>query len=516
MAQQAVAPSPDARTRVSTKIRATGSDCPSAMAIEFKDQRLSWGCLRRFYDELEELIDATCSDRTASPRIVLAMANRPTSVAAAFGLLGYGRPFTVMSTIQPEAALIKSVVASRPDIVIADEIHWSPMLVTAVEGMQATAISLRSGDDVVAALRVHAGAGVSSRPHSPEDGAVTVTTSGTTGAPKLVTLGWRALPISRKPPHAVVDDGKPRPVTLHPLALSTVGGLMNLLLAVERGRPIVLMERFDVRGWSELVAKHRPRRAGLPPAAMRSLLDASIPREMLSSIKEWPTGSARLPAELKAEFEAAYDIPVLEYYGATEFGGEVAGWTLDLHREWSATKGSSVGRAVLGNQLRVVDPASGDEVEPGVQGLLEVKPRRAPAGTDGGWVRTNDLARLDEDGFLYVDGRADDVIVRGGFKVPLHEVEQTLRQHPAVSDVAAIGLDHDRLGQVPAAAVVLKPDADSTVDSAVLVSHVRELLAPYKVPTKIVVLDHLPRTDTMKVSRPALRQILDAAVGSNE
>src|SRR5262249_17100925 len=159
-------------------------------------------------------------------------------------------------------------------------------------------------------------------------------------------------------------------------------------------------------------------------------------------------------------------------------------FTLEDHKRVGKEKRGSVGRASPGVQLRVVDPDTGDELPVGEIGQLEVLPARRPLGAPDGWMRTTDLASIADEGYLYIHGRADDVIIRGGFKVSTGEVEEVLREHPGVRDAAVVGLPDPRLGEVPGAAVVRARDTD--VDAAALVAWVKDRLPPYKVPVKVV------------------------------
>jgi acyl-CoA synthetase (AMP-forming)/AMP-acid ligase II len=151
-----------------------------------------------------------------------------------------------------------------------------------------------------------------------------------------------------------------------------------------------------------------------------------------------------------------------------------------------------------------VSAVDGSRLPAGERGRIEVR----TAGGD--WVRTTDLGRLDPDGFLFVDGRTDDVIVRGGFKVHPSDIVAVLRGHPDVRDAGVTGLADGRLGAVPVAAVELNADADVT--EADLLAFVRERVAHYQVPARLVVVDALPRTPSMKVSQPGLRGLF-AEVG---
>jgi long-chain acyl-CoA synthetase len=135
-------------------------------------------------------------------------------------------------------------------------------------------------------------------------------------------------------------------------------------------------------------------------------------------------------------------------------------------------------------------------------------PQAVRNGEGDSWVTTSDLAHLDQDGFLYIDGRADDVIIRGGFKVVPETVIGALRAHEAVRDAAVAGLADPRLGQVPVAAVELVPGKTAT--GAELRAHCRALLTPYEVPADIFVVHELPRGAAMKVDRTRLVEMLEA------
>jgi len=175
-----------------------------------------------------------------------------------------------------------------------------------------------------------------------------------------------------------------------------------------------------------------------------------------------------------------------------------------------------VGRPLPGVQLRLVTPA-GTEAMPGEEGEIRVRSRSATSGylgsadssadsalaspLDGeGWLRTGDLGRLDEDGYLYVTGRLKNIIIRGGFNVVPEEVEAALAADPAVREAVVLGVPDERLGEVPVALVVGDP-ADPPTAEAVL-ARVRPRLAPYKRPDRVFVLAELPRVPNGKVDRP--------------
>jgi acyl-coenzyme A synthetase/AMP-(fatty) acid ligase len=257
------------------------------------------------------------------------------------------------------------------------------------------------------------------------------------------------------------------------------------------------------------VERHRLRAAGLVPAALRSVLDADVPAERLASLQVVTSGTTACPAELADAFFRRYGVRVLMTYGATEFAGAVAGWTMPLHEKWWDTKAGSAGRAFPGVELRVTG-TDGAELPAGESGLLEIRSGQAAQGRDE-WVRTSDLARIDADRFVWILGRADDAIVRGGFKIQPETVKRALELHPAVREAAVAGLPDERLGAVPVAAVEIEP-GHVAPDVAELIALCRSELTPYEVPKHVLVVDALPRTPSTKVSRVELLDLVRATL----
>ncbi len=275
--------------------------------------------------------------------------------------------------------------------------------------------------------------------------------------------------------------------------------------ALSAGRPVILMERFDPVLWASFVERYEVRLAQVNPTAMRMILDASIEPSQLSSLRYVRGGTTATPPELQEEFERRFKVPFMTTYGATEFAGAVASWSPEDHRAYGKSHMGSSGRAHPGVQLRTVDPMDGHVLDVGEEGILEVLAPQAANGS-GDWVRTTDLAVIDGEGFLWIKGRVDDAIIRGGFKVHPAKVERALKEHPAVRDAAVVGLDDERLGSVPVAAVVLREDVVQPTAKDLL-HFIESRLARYEIPTRVVFVDALPLTLSMKVSRPALRAL---------
>lgn len=282
-----------------------------------------------------------------------------------------------------------------------------------------------------------------------------------------------------------------------------IGGLWALFTVANAGRRACLLEKFDVREWHAAVKQYRPKVSGAPPAALRMILDANIPREDLSSLIALRTGAAPLDPAIEDEFLSRYGTSVLQNYAATEFG-DIAGWTLKEYRELRLSKRSSVGRIQPTVAARCVDPVTGAEVPLGAEGVLEI--RAAHIGDGRNWIRTNDRAKMDNDRFLWITGRADNAILRGGFKVHPDDVVKALEQHPAVLEACVVGIDDRRLGQAPVAAVVLR-GAMSSPGSEELQQFLRAHLLPYQIPTQFKFIAEMPRTPSMKPNQPAVREL---------
>lgn len=490
---------------------------PQARALQFKGEWSTWADLAAVGGALDAaLLDAGLGEGAG---VGIVLRNRPPIVGAIVGTLTTRRCVLCLSPLLPDDALADDVRALRPAVIVADVEDWARApLAAAAKEVGALGLSL-TGDparpvEVVAGLEEVRGTGHA----SPEPGtAVSMLTSGTTGVPKRVPLRYadfsEAMLGAQEHYAGNRDDAGPRlqkGVAIISLPLVHISGMYGVTMCVIEGRQLALMERFDILAWAELVREHKPIFTGMPPTGLRMLLDAKVPKEHLASLRAFKVSTAPLDPALAEEFQAVYGIPVLQGYGATEFTGEVAGWTIQDYMAHAKDKRGSVGRAHRDVELRVVDPDGDEDVPAGEQGVLLVRSPHSAGMAAGEWVRTNDLARLDADGFLFIDGRADDVIIRGGFKVHAAEVAEVLEQHPAIKEAAVVGLDDERLGQVPAAAIVLAEGVAPSDAPGVeeLAAFVKERLAPYKVPVVVKVVDELPRNHTLKVIRPALRELL--------
>jgi long-chain acyl-CoA synthetase len=328
-------------------------------------------------------------------------------------------------------------------------------------------------------------------------------TSGTTGPPKPVPLRHDTvlalldgvIGSLRAAPRDAGAKRTPMP-NLVPVSLSLWAGIYQVLFAFRLGAPVVLMERFEPVEFARLVREFGIRSSVLPPAAMVMLADdpAVAGLEPLRYVR---SVSAPLSPIQARRFHERFGVAILNGYGQTELGGEVIGWTAADWKEFGAAKLGAVGRPHAGIDVRVRD------------GELQVRSQSTqPAGdlgdrlTADGWLRTGDLARIDDDGFVWIDGRVSAMVNRGGLKIFPDEVEEHLRAYPGVTDAAVAGVPDERLGEVPWAFLVVPSNAH--VDADALRKWCRTRMAAYKVPAGVTVVAALPRNEIGKLLRQEL------------
>ncbi|MDH0426651.1 class I adenylate-forming enzyme family protein [Stutzerimonas stutzeri] len=496
-------------TGLGERIRAVLALEPDKGAFEFKSEWHSWGDVAAEMAQIEALLDAAGLGEGAAVGILLR--NRPAHVAAVLQILASKRCVVALNPFQTAAKVADDLRKLQLPALIADVDDWQVAEIrAAVEEVGSQGIAISSKE------RLHAQAvagfeyprsGQAFAEPLPEVG-VLMLTSGTTGPAKRIQLPYRNFEraLFDAVHYESRNDGGELKLKESALLLCTplvhIGGLFFAVLAVVGARPLAILEKFNVDEFTRSVVAYKPRTVSLPPTAVRMILDAKVPPENLSSLLAIRTGSAPLDPAMAEEFEATYGFPLLDTYGATEFAGAVAGWTIRDHKAFGKSKRGSAGRAQPGCQLRVVDAQSGEELPPSTVGLLEVKAAQVDPNK---WLRTTDLAEIDADGFLFIRGRSDDAIIRGGFKVLPREVEKVLREHPAVQEASVVGLPDARLGAVPVAAVQLEDGASATAEE--LIAFAREKLTSYQVPVSLRIVTALPRTPSMKVSQPEVRAL---------
>ncbi len=474
---------------------------PDREAIEFEGRWITYGEIGAIATRVADLVRQATEDRRAP--VGFAPRNHPTAIAALMGLVSVMRNIRMMYVYQSGEALANNAERIKVSIMVAAQTDFTPELVDKLRSMGVAAIMLTGdGAEFVPGLeRVSR----QTDPEAPEHPTFEMLTSGTTGAAKLWPLSYELLEDRFVSANSVfgAEALSKLPPALLCYPLCNISGLYTAVPAMVSGMRVLLQQKFSLEGWLEWVKQYQPPHLYLPPVGIKMLLDADVPKEALGRATHCRSGMTTVPIELQVAFKEKYGIPIVLSYGATEFGGVVVQMEEEDALKWGDAKLGSTGRAYGDARVRVSHPDTGEELPANGEGLLEVL---VPSIKDG-WVRTSDIARMDEDGFVYILGRSDGAIMRGGFKILPETVESALIQHPGVRGAAVVGIADERVGEVPGALIELH-DTAGAVTAADLEVHVRKLIPSTHVPVVWKFTRQIPRTPSLKVSRAEVKAIL--------
>jgi fatty-acyl-CoA synthase len=336
---------------------------------------------------------------------------------------------------------------------------------------------------------------------APDRDALVLFTSGTTGLPKAVGITGGQLSARIRGIAAPFRADAAPTVGMMCVPFFHVGGSLGMLSSLYSGNTTVVQDRFDATEWLRLVQEHQVRTAFLVPTMLQRILEhPDFTGTDLSSLVAIAYGAAAAPVALVRRAMAALPhVAFANVFGQTETLGAYTTLSPEEHRD--PNRVGSAGRPLPGVEVRVVDPDTGSDVETGTVGELWVNTGQ---NVSAGWLHTGDLARQDGDGYIYPSGRLSDTINRGGEKFGPIEVEEALRGHPAVIDVAVAGITDDEMGQRVGAAVV----ARLPVTLEQLRSHCRERIAYFKLPERLIIVDRIPYNETGKVNRRQLAGLI--------
>ncbi|MGB9223420.1 class I adenylate-forming enzyme family protein [Mycobacterium sp.] len=355
----------------------------------------------------------------------------------------------------------------------------------------------------------------------PDAVAVVLFTSGTTSQPKAVELSHNNL-TSYVTGTVEFDSAAPTDATLicvPPYHIAGVGAALSNLYA---GRKMVYLPNFDAQEWVRLANAERVTTATVVPTMLDRIVTAlEAGDHKLPHLRNLAYGGSKVGLPLvRRALELLPDVGFVNAYGLTETSSTISVLTPDDHREAHSASAAhvakrlgSVGQPVPGIELQVRDQ-DGNVLGPGEAGELfvrgeQVSGRYAGIGSvldENGWFPTKDIAMLDEDGYLFIGGRSDDTIIRGGENIAPAELEDVLIEHSHVRDVAVVGVEDPQWGQAIVAVVV--PAAGIDPDPEELREHVRKSLRGSRTPDRVVFRDELPTTATGKVLRRAIVEAL--------
>ncbi|MGN6783086.1 MAG: long-chain-fatty-acid--CoA ligase [Marmoricola sp.] len=356
---------------------------------------------------------------------------------------------------------------------------------------------------------------------TPEDVCLVMYSSGTTGRPKGVMLTQANMLAHTLNAHEGwgFDPGDKNMVSM---PLFHVGGASYVQFGVHDGVPTVMTREPDAASLAGAILAGANRTFLVPAVLAQVLQSGPEAVALFGRLKTYCYGAAPMPLPLlRAAMEAWPETDFIQVYGLTEVCGVITHLMPEDHREAVAPGGPverlvSAGRTIPECEVRVVDPGTLEDVGIGehgelwfrtpqlMKGFLGKPAETAEVITPEGWFRTGDMGKVDADGFVYVEDRLKDMIISGGENIYSPEIERVLAEHPAVAEVAVIGVPDERWGEVVRAVVALRPGQSATEDE--LIGYCQEHLARFKCPRGVDVVEALPRNPTGKILKRELRK----------
>ncbi len=479
-------------TNLATIVGNSAARHPGGVAIKMDSVEITFGALELLSAKVARLL----ASRGIRPgdRVALISPNLPQMPPIYYGILRYG------AVVVPLNPLLKS-----------REVRYhledsGASLAFAWEGVMGE-VAPAAADTGTPVIPIDAGSAVAAA--ESEDTAVILYTSGTTGRPKGAELTHGNLrsnaevsvELFRSREGDVIFGGLP--------FFHIFGQTCALNSAVMAGATVTILPKFDPVKALEIIQRDKVTIfAGVPTMYIALLRTPGRENYDASSLRVAASGGSPLPLEVLHEFETTFGATMLEGYGLSETSPVVTFNQLDGIR-----KPGSIGQVVTGARLRVLDD-DGNDVEPGAVGEIAVagpyvmkgywnNPEATAAAIPDGWFRTGDLGRKDEDGVYFIVDRKKDMILRGGYNIYPREVEEVLYEHPAVAEAAVVGRPDPVHGEEVYAAVALKAGADGADDpdalAASIVEFVKDRVAAYKFPRRVVIMDSLPKGPTGKI-----------------
>ena len=501
---------------------------PDKEAIVFEDTRLSYAELNARSNQLASQMQAWGVG--SGDRVGIMQVNCNEIIETYFAAAKLGAIFVPLSFRGRAEEIRHMVNASESKVVIAgsrylgmvDELRPSLNTVEHYVSMEGTADGWEPYEDILAAQPTDD----IMTDVDDDDTTILMFTAGTTGLPKGVMLtfgGVSSYSLSNVTP--VEPDQVEKNILTVPLY--HVAGMQAVISAIFGMRTLVIQRQFEAESWMKLVQDEKVSRAMMVPTMLKMLLDHEArPNYDLSSLDVLTYGAAPMPKEvIKRAILELEDTQFINAFGQTEASATITALMPDDHnvkglseeeREKKFERLSSIGKPLPGVEIRIVDEDAND-VPTNEQGEIIASGPQLMKGywqqddvtaetIKNGWLFTGDLGYQDDEGYIFLTGRAKDFIKRAGEMISPEEVEQTLMSHPAVDEAAIIGIPDDEWGERVRAVVVLKSGQDATQDE--LIEYSRRHLASFKKPEHVVFsAEPLPRNPLGKVLKRDLKQM---------
>jgi long-chain acyl-CoA synthetase len=488
-------------TNLSSILERAAASQPDRTAVRMDDLVLTYGQL---YDAAAR-VTSLLSSAGIEPgdRVGLMLPNVPAFPIAFYGALGAGAIVVPMNPLLKSREVAYYLGDSGAKVLFA----WHAAAGEAAKGAADAGAQMIGVDDPALSGPLAEVAPMSSWADAAEDDdAVILYTSGTTGTPKGAELTHGGLGRNARLTAETLLNNNPDDVIMGCLPLFHVFGLTcGLNASVTAGGTLTLLPRFEPGKALEIIYRDKVTIfEGVPTMYAAMLHHPEADPSHAASLRLCVSGGAAMPVEILRGFEAKFGCVILEGYGLSETSPVAS-----FNHPDKVRKPGSIGTPVEGVEMRLVgndgaDVPAGEVGEIAIRGHNVMKsywgrPEATAEAIPDGWFRTGDLARVDEDGYYYIVDRKKEMIIRGGYNVYPREIEEVLHEHPAVAEVAVVGIPHASLGEEVGAAVALKPGASATPEE--LRAFARERVAAYKYPRHVWLVAELPKGPTGKILR---------------
>ncbi|MGI9004824.1 MAG: AMP-binding protein [Streptosporangiaceae bacterium] len=506
-------PTPAAGETLNAILDHDGSSRP-ALIVPDDGQVLSYGQLARNVAQLAGGLAAAGAQR--GDRIAFTLPNGPDVIQILLAVTAIGAAAAPLNPAYTSSEYEFYLTDIRPRLLLMPASRPAAAVAAAGSG-SVPVLGIRAGDAgppvlVDGETEVTPAGGF--EPAQPGDAGVVLHTSGTTSRPKQVPLTQRNLMASTRT-IASFYQLQPGDVSFCVMPLFHVHGLVaSTFAALAAGGSVIVPRRFTPRGFWPQAREHGATWLSAGPTLHQMILERADGAGPPGSLRFARSCSSALAPALLERAEQAYGVPMLEAYGMTEASHQMASNPLPPGERVPGSVG-----VPTGTQIAIADGA-GTRLPPGLTGEVVIRGPGVMAGyannpvataeafTEGGWFRTGDRGVL-RDGYLYLEGRLKEMILRGGENISPAEIEQVLLAHPAVRDAVCFGIPDERYGELVGAAVAVTQD----VAPRALTEHCRERLAAFKVPARVFVLAEIPRTATGKIQR---RRVAEAVLGDEQ